>query len=213
MLAFAMVLFVTEQPVAVAAKAKIDFHLRQFPRGYWKYLLVTALFNLGNSSNAFLILRTQDSGISLRSTILIYAMFNLAAALISYPAGALSDRLGRRNILLLSFLIFFAAYAGFALTQSHPLLISLFVIYGVFQGIFRTVGKTLASDYVPQHLRASGIGWYSTTVGLFQLIASVIAGILWDRVGHGAVFVFGAVFAVAGSLALLALVPRTHERN
>ncbi len=209
LLAFAMVLFVTERPVAVAAKVKIDFHLRQFPQGYWKYLFVTALFNLGNSSNAFLILRTQDSGISLRSTILIYAMFNLAAALISYPAGALSDRMGRRNILLLSFLIFFAAYAGFALTQNHALLIGLFVLYGVFQGIFRTVGKTLASDYVPQHLRASGIGWYSTTVGLFQLMASVIAGILWDRVGHGAVFVFGAVFAVAGSLALLALVPST----
>jgi MFS family permease len=213
LLAFAMVLFVTERPVAVAAKAKIDFHLRQFPGGYWKYLLVTALFNLGNSSNAFLILRTQDSGISLRSTILIYAMFNLAAALISYPAGALSDRMGRRNILLISFLIFFTAYAGFAFTQSHPLLIALFVFYGVFQGIFRAVGKTLASDYVPQHLRASGIGWYSTTVGVFQLIASVIAGILWDRVGHSAVFVFGAVFAVAGSLALLAFVPRTHARE
>ena len=208
LLAFAMVLFVTERSVAVAAKAKIDLRLRQFPPGYWKYLLVTAVFNLGNSSNAFLILRTQDSGISLRSTILIYAMFNLAAAVISYPAGALSDRIGRRNILLVAFLIFFAAYAGFALTQNHPLLIALFVFYGVFQGIFRAVGKTLASDYVPQHLRASGIGWYSTTVGVFQLIASIIAGLLWDRVGHTAVFFYGAALAVAGSLALLALVPR-----
>lgn len=212
LLAFVMVLFVAERPAAVHAKAKIDFHLRQFPAGYWKYLTVTALFNLGNSSNAFLILRTQDSGISLRSTILIYAMFNLAAALISYPAGALSDRLGRRNILLLSFLIFFAAYGGFALTQNHPLLVALFVFYGLFQGIFRAVGKTLASDYVPQHLRASGIGWYSTTVGVFQLIASVIAGILWDRVGHTAVFLYGAAFAVAGSLALVALVPRAQAR-
>ena len=208
LLAFAMVLFVTERSVAVAAKAKIDLRLRQFPPGYWKYLLVTAVFNLGNSSNAFLILRTQDSGISLRSTILIYAMFNLAAALISYPAGALSDRIGRRNILLVAFLIFFAAYAGFALTQNHPLLIALFVFYGVFQGIFRAVGKTLASDYVPQNLRASGIGWYSTTVGVFQLIASIIAGLLWDRVGHTAVFFYGAAFAVAGSLALWTLVPR-----
>jgi MFS family permease len=213
LLAFVMVMFVTERSVAVTAKAKIDFNLRQFPSGYWKYLLVTALFNLGNSSNAFLILRTQDSGISLRSTIVIYAMFNLAAALISYPAGALSDRMGRRNILLVAFLIFFTAYAGFALTQNHPLLIALFVFYGMFQGIFRAVGKTLASDYVPQHLRASGIGWYSTTVGVFQLVASVVAGVLWDRVGHTAVFIFGAAFAVAGSVALLAFVPREHTSS
>jgi MFS family permease len=143
----------------------------------------------------------------------IYAMFNLAAALISYPAGALSDRMGRRNILLVAFLIFFTAYAGFALTQNHPLLIALFVFYGMFQGIFRAVGKTLASDYVPQHLRASGIGWYSTTVGVFQLVASVVAGVLWDRVGHTAVFIFGAAFAVAGSVALLAFVPREHTSS
>src|ERR1700688_3460792 len=105
LVAFCMVLFVSEGAAAVAAKAKIDLRLRQFPDGYWTYLLVTALFHFGNSSNAFLILRTQDSGISLRSTILIYAAFNLAAALISYPAGVLSDRMGRKSILLLSYLI------------------------------------------------------------------------------------------------------------
>ena len=213
LLAFCMVLFVSQGSAAVAAKAKIDLNLRQFPRGYWKYLLVTALFNLGNSSNAFLILRTQDIGVSLRSTILIYAAFNLAAALISYPAGVLSDRMGRRNILLSSFLIFMVAYLGFALTDSHFLIMALFIFYGLFQGIFRAVGKTLASDFVPQALRASGIGWYSTTVGLFQLAASVIAGILWDRAGHTAVFIYGAGFAAVGSCALLALVPRTHQRK
>jgi MFS family permease len=211
LLAFGMVLFASEGSAPVAAKAKIDLRLRQFPAGYWKYLLVTALFNLGNSSNAFLILRTQDSGISLRSTILIYAAFNLSAALISYPAGALSDRIGRRNILLVSFLIFGLAYLGFALTQNHVLIVTLFIVYGLFQGIYRTLGKTLASDFVPQRLRASGIGWYSTTVGLFQLAASIIAGILWDRAGHTAVFFYGAVLAAAGSGALIAFVPVTAQ--
>jgi MFS family permease len=211
LIAFCMVLFVSQESAAVAAKAKIDLRLAQLPSGYWKYLLVTGLFNLGNSSNAFLILRTQDLGVSLRSTILIYAAFNLAAALISYPAGALSDRIGRRNILLLSFLIFTIAYLGFALTENHWLIMALFIFYGLFQGIFRAVGKTLASDFVPPSLRASGIGWYSTTVGLFQLAASVIAGILWDRVGHPAVFIYGAGCAAAGSCALLAFVPRKQE--
>jgi MFS family permease len=212
LLAFCMVLFVSEGSAAVAAKAKIDLRLRQFPQGYWKYLLVTALFNFGNSSNAFLILRTQDSGVSMRSTILIYAAFNLAAALISYPAGVLSDRIERTSILLLSFLIFLVSYLGFAITQNHFLIIALFIFYGLFQGIFRAVGKTLASDFVPQAMRASAIGWYSTTVGLFQLAASLVAGVLWDRVGHGAVFIVGAGFAAAGSVALWVLVPQRRGR-
>ena len=113
-----MVLLVKERRAALAAKAKIDVSLRQFPTDYWKYLLVTALFGLGNSSNAFLILRTQDIGVRLEATILIYAAFNLVAALISYPAGSLSDRWGARNVLLVSFVIFLIGYLGFALTQN-----------------------------------------------------------------------------------------------
>ncbi|HEY2780624.1 MAG TPA: MFS transporter [Steroidobacteraceae bacterium] len=210
LLAFGLVLFVSDRPAVVQAKSKLDFHVR-FPAGYWKYLAVTGLFNLGNSSNAFLILRTQDVGISLQSTILIYAAFNLAAALISYPAGALSDRVGRKGVLLAAFLIFTAAYLGFALTQSHMLIITLFILYGLFQGIFRAVGKTLATDLVPESLRASGIGWYSTTVGIFQLLASLIAGTLWDRAGHTAVFFYGAAMAAVGAGMLLAFDPRVGE--
>ena len=212
LLAFFMVLLVKEHPAAVAAKSKIDVSLRQFPRGYWNYLLVTALFGLGSSSNAFLILRTQDIGASLETTILIYAAFNLVAALISYPAGSLSDRWGRKNVLLVSFVVFLIAYLGFALTRNIFLIAALFVFYGLYQGIFRAVGKAFAADFVPAHLRASGVGWYSTTVGLLQLVASVVAGLLWDRIGHAAVFYYGAVFAVVGSLGLFLLIPGKHDR-
>jgi MFS family permease len=211
LLAFLMVLLVTEQRVTVAAKSKIDVNLGQFPRRYWNYLVATALFVAGNSSNAFLILQTRDVGVSLETTILIYAAFNLVAALISYPAGALSDRWGRRNILLAAIAVFFAAYLGFALTRNVLLIGALFVLYGLYQGAFRAVGKALASDLVPRHLRASGVGWYSTTVGLWQLVASVIAGSLWDRIGHAAVFYFGALFAAVGIIALFTLVPRDPQ--
>ena len=213
LLAFFMVLLVKEQHAVVTAKAKIDVSLRQFPKDYWKYLLVTALFGLGNSSNAFLILRTQDIGASLETTILIYAAFNLVAALISYPAGSLSDTWDRKNILLASFVIFLIAYLGFALTQNILLVAALFVFYGLYQGIFRAVGKAFASDFVPEHLRASGIGWYSTTVGLLQLVASVVAGLLWDRIGHAAVFYYGAAFAAVGSIGLLLLIPAQRGRT
>ncbi len=149
----------------------------------------------------------------MEATILIYAAFNLVAALVSYPAGALSDRFGRRDLLLAAFTVFFVTYLGFALTLSVALIGALFVLYGLYQGIFRAVGKALAADLVPQELRASGVGWYSTTVGLLQLLASVVAGLLWDRIGHPAVFYFGAIFAVAGAVALVILVPADARRG
>jgi len=213
LMAFLMVLMVKERPAAVAAKSRIDASVARFPKAYWKYLLATALFGLGNASTSFLILRSQDLGASVSTTILIYAVFNLAAALISYPAGALSDRWGRRNLLLAALLIFPAAFLGFALARGLPMLAALFVFYGLYQGIFRSVGKALAADLVPTPLRASGVGWYSTTVGLLQLAASVIAGLLWDGVGHAAVFYYGAAFGVLGSVALIALVPEPERRT
>ncbi len=212
LLAFLLVLLVKETPVAVAAKSKIDVSLRQFPTAYWKYLLVTALFGLGNSSNAFLILRTQDIGASLETTILIYAAFNLVAALISYPAGSFSDNWGAKSVLLVSFIIFLIGYLGFALTQNAVLIAAFFVFYGLFEGIFRTAGKAMASSFVPDRLRASGIGWYNTTVGVLQLVASLVAGALWDHVGHVAVFYLGATFAVVGIFALLLMIPEPHDR-
>jgi MFS family permease len=208
LVAFLMVFLVKERPTVVPSKSKLDVSLRQFPNSYWKYLLVTALFGLGNSSNAFLILRTKEIGATLEMTILIYAAFNLVAALISYPAGSLSDQWGRRGVLVASFVVSLIAYLGFALTQSIVLTAGLFVLYGLYQGIFRAVGKAFAADFVQEHLRASAIGWYSTTVGLLQLVASLVAGMLWDRVGHAAVFYYGAVFALIGSVALLVLIPR-----
>ena len=213
LLAFLLVLLVKEHDARTAAKAKIDVGPSRFPAEYWKYLVVTALFGLGNSSNAFLVLRTQDISASLQATILIYAAFNLVAALVSYPAGWLFDKWGGKIVLLAAFAIFLIAYLGFALTQSFAVTAALFIFYGLYQGIFRTAGKALASRLVPDRLRASGIGWYSTTVGALQLVSSLIAGALWDRVGHAAVFFYGAASAALGIVALVLLVHEPSRRR
>jgi MFS family permease len=212
LLAFCMVLLVKELPLAAAARPEVDIHLQHFPKAYWKLLIVTALFGLGNSSNAFLILRTQDIDASLQQTILIYAGFNLVAALISYPAGWLFDKWGGKSVLLAAYVIFLIVYLGFASTQNIAVVAALFISYGLYQGIFRTAGKALAASLVSARVRASGIGWYNTTVGLLQLVASVVAGLLWDRIGHTAVFYYGACFAAVGIIALLLLIPQTHRR-
>jgi len=206
-IAFSLVLFVKESPSAHVRSA-LKMKTSPFPRAYWKYLLAVALFSIGNSSNSFLILQTKSLGATLTTTILIYAAFNLVAALASYPAGSLSDRLGGRNLLLLAFLIFFITYLGFAFLHNLALIATLFALYGIFQGIFRAIGKVLATDLVTPDLRASGIGWYSSTIGLLQLVASIVAGQLWDKLSHASVFLYGCIFAVAGMFALLFLVPR-----
>ncbi|MDP4131315.1 MAG: MFS transporter [Bacteroidota bacterium] len=206
-LAVLMILTVRERKVAFRSKAKIDLSYSQFSAGYRKYLLATALFGIGNSSNAFLILQTKDLGVSFKNTILLYAAFNLLAALISYPSGNISDKLGRKNILLVSFIIFLITYTGFAFTENLWLIGGLFCLYGLYQGIFRSVGKAMAADLVPPHLRASGIGWYSTIVGLSGLVASIVAGQLWDKVSHHAVFLYGAAFSIVGIISLIILIP------
>lgn len=207
LLAAFMVLLVRESAIAVPSKATLDMRVRRFPRAYWKYLSVILLFSLGNSSNTFLILRTKDLGTPLTTTILIYAFFNLVAALASYPAGYLSDKFGRKGVLLIAFVVFGVVYGVFGFATHVTVLGTLFVLYGLYQGIFRTVGKALATDFLPAELHASGIGWYTATVGLATLVASLVAGQLWTRAGPPAAFIFGAIFAGLGSVALLVLVP------
>ena len=153
----------------------------------------------------------KDKGLSLVDTVLVYAMFNLAAALISYPAGSLSDKFGRKSLLLVSFIIFLISYLGFAFATGILPLGILFVFYGLFQGIFRSVGKSYAADFVGEELRASSVGWYATVVGLSGLMASTAAGQLWDHVSHAAVFLYGSVFSFLGIIFLLILIPGKHQ--
>jgi MFS family permease len=203
--AVATVFLVKEQ--TSAARTERPVHLRSLPSAYWRYLAVIAIFSVGNSSNAFLILRTQEIGASLASITTIYAGFNLVAALASYVLGAVSDQWRRKPLMFGSFCVFLLVYLGFFFAESFTTIAMLFLLYGLYHGIFRSVGRALASDFVSDPLRATAIGWFSATAGLLQLIASVIAGVLWDIMGHASVFIYGAAFATAGMAALLLLWP------
>ena len=208
LLAAAMILFLREQSTRVSAKATLDMNVGRFPAAYWRYLAVTAVFGVGNSSNSFLILRTKDLGLSLTTTVLIYAFFNFVAAVASYPAGYLSDRLGRKRILLGAFAVFLVVYLGFSSVSNITLIAALFILYGVFEAAYRAVGKALATDFVPADLRASGVGWFSATVGLSGLIASLVGGQLWTHVGPASTFLFGAVMSGVGIIAASILISK-----
>jgi MFS family permease len=200
LLAFTLVLFVREKK-SDGKKVVFKFSFRDFPKSYWWYLGVTALFGIGNSSNSFLILAARNAGIPLITTIFVYAGFNLVAALSSYPAGSLSDSVGRKSLLLLSFAISALTYWGFARNSSLMILGPLFVVYGIYSGIYRAVGKALATDNIPGDLRATAIGIFSTVVGLSGLASNLIAGQLWTRVSPSATFFMGVAFSLVALLA------------
>ena len=208
LIAVAAIALVREKAPQKTARTKVAVSLKNLPRPYWLYLLATAVFGLGNVSNSFLILQSRSLGISLQLTIIVYAFFNLIASITSYPSGFLSDKYSRKSVLLAGLVIFVLTYLGFAFSHNLLLVGIAFVLYGIFQGIFRTVGKTLASDYVPATMRASGVGWYLTVVGLTSLISSLVAGQLWDNLGHPTVFIWGAAWGGLGIVAFIILVPR-----
>jgi len=207
-IALAFVFLVKEKKEKVKVKYKLDTNLKNFPRSYWKYLIAIAIFGFGNLSSSFLILQTRNVGVSLIYTILIYAFFNLVAASISYPLGTLSDKFGRKKILIISFLSFLISLFGFVLAKNIFIIAFLFVLYGIYQGIFRAVGNAYASDFVSEDLRATAIGWFNAVVGLSGLIASLMAGIIYDKISHPAVFITSAIFVSIGSF-LIYFLPAT----
>lgn len=177
----------------------------RFPAAFWVFVAAVGLFTLGNSSDAFVALRSQDLGVSVRDLLLVVVAFNVVDALVAWPAGALSDRIGRRRLLAIGWAIYAAAYAGFALAGGAAAVLPLWLLYGAYYGVNEAVGRALVADLAPPALRATGFGIVNAVSGLAILPASIVAGLLWDGVGAAAPFWFGAACA-AGGLALLAFV-------
>jgi MFS family permease len=176
-------------------------------REYKQLLIVIGVFGLANSANAFLILRARQLGLATGQTILAYALFNAVAAIASMPAGSASDRLGRRNVLVAGYAVYSLSYAGMALATSGWLVWPLFALYGLFPALTDGVSKALAVDTAGKAGRGTAIGIYSAVVGVTQIAASYIGGVLWDKIDPSATFYFGAALAALSAALLLALLP------
>ncbi len=196
-----LVLFVKEG--AQEIKARRDAPRVPFPRDarLTTFLVAVTLFALGNSSDAFLLLRTQDLGVKALTLPLVYFVFNVVYAAASGPAGILADRLGRGRVARWGLLLFALIYGGFALAQTAQLAWVLFLLYGVFMAFTEGVWKAYLGELAPEGTRGAMFGWYNGLIGVMALPASLLAGVLWTRVSHGAPFAFGAVTAlIAGIL-------------
>jgi MFS family permease len=183
---------------------------RGLGRPFLVFLLIVGLFDLGNSSDAFLVLRAQERGLSVIGIMAMLVTFNLIYTLVSTPAGALSDRIGRKKIIVGGWLAYAAIYLGFGLAQTGWHIWVLYALYGVYYGLAYGTAKALVADIVPVELRGTAYGTYNATLAMLDLPASLIAGLLWQGMGNwpglgpSAPFLFGAVLALAASL-LMAL--------
>ena len=177
--------------------------LSQFDRRFNMFLLASAVLALGNSSDAFLILRAQNLGLSAFAAVLAYVIYNLTYGAFSMPSGSLSDRIGRRRVIAAGFVVFSLVYLGFGLAPSSAAVWPLFAVYGLYMAMTEGVGKAFAADIAPPHARGTALGTYYTVTGLLTFFSSLIAGILWDSLGPRAPFFMGSALGLAATALLL----------
>ncbi len=179
---------------------RIEFKWRALDKRLKLFLIFTFIFTLGNSSNQFLLLRAQNLGNPLPTIILLYLFYNISYTLVSYPASRLSDKIGRKKLLVAGYLFYALVYLGFAINKSPQAFWFLFGVYGLYIGFTEGVEKALVSDIAPNELRATAIGLHATLVGIGLLPASLFAGLLWKFIGPQAAFYFGSLMGLIASV-------------
>ncbi|MFA6499446.1 MAG: MFS transporter [Desulfurivibrionaceae bacterium] len=202
-----IILFIQEKKKHPAPKTERP-RLR-FNHFDWKvksFIVIAALFALGNSSDAFLILRAEQIGIPTVMIPAVYLVFNLVYSLSSIPAGMAADRFGKKRIILLGFMLFAGLYYGFAVAKSAAAIWALFGLYGLFMGLTEGIQKAFLATIIPPDFKATAFGVYAAAVGLAMFPASLIAGWLWDHVSPAAPFFFGAATAALSALLFMALI-------
>jgi MFS family permease len=195
-----------------AAIKKQQLSLKVLTGPFAKFLAVMLLFTLGNSSDAFLILRAQDAGVAVVMIPIVYALFNLVSALAAIPAGQLSDRIGRRRAISYGWIVYALTYLGFALARQAWNIWVLYAFYGLYYALTEGAGKALVAELVPDTNRGAAYGLYNASIGIMALPASVIAGALWTRVSSAAPFAFGATMAFAAFIGLR-LIPELRTQG
>ena len=195
------ILFITavkEDKKENSIQEKLTLRGLKLDRKLKAYLAVIFVFCLGNSSNAFLLLKAQERGFSASQVILLYLIFNVSASVLAIPSGKLSDKLGRSKILVPGYLIYGLVYLGFALLTSKPAILLLFVAYGAYNAFISGAERAFIVENAPSGLKGTVLGLYGMLQGIGLLLSSSIAGLMWDRINSGAPFLFVWHYTGAG---------------
>ena len=209
-----MFFFVKERKSPRLVKSKEPFwkNVRKIDGQLRLYLAVVFLFTLGNSSNAFIILKANAVGFSAVSVILLYFIYNMTASILSIPFGKLSDRIGRKKLLVPGYLAFSLCYLGFAFATNKWMVVVTFVVYGAYTAMITGAERAFVAEISPEELRGTMLGLHSTVSGIALLPASIIAGFLWSSFGTVVPFVFGAALSLIAAFILILFMKTTQTK-
>ena len=197
-----IVLLIREKSTRLTGVQK-ELSIRSLPRRFYFFLVIIFVFALGNSTDALLIVKTSETGIKTSFIPFIYMIFNMVAVLLAIPIGRLSDKKGRSRLIILGFLLYAIVYFLFGAFNRIGVFIFAFVLYGGYSALTDSCQKAMISDIVSKDLKGSSYGLYHAVLGIALLPASLIAGLLYDRVNAGAPFYFGAAMALIASILMV----------
>lgn len=202
-----------ESPVHKDTTQPVRLSLRGFNGNFKRFLLILALFTLSNSSDSFLILRARDSGVSLAIIPLLWAAHHASKVLSSLYGGDLSDRLGRKRLIVSGWVLYAAVYAGFAFVDNAYSVWALFLIYGLYFGLVEGAEKALVADLVRPEQRGTAYGLYNLAFGITVFPASLLMGIIWDWKGPATAFIVSAIMGATAAILLLLFVRQRVENE
>ncbi len=204
---FVIVFFVKEKPKKAtdSLKPKIKLSLKEFDGNFKKFLIVIALFTLSNSTDAFLLLRAEQSGIAVAVLPLLWMFLHFSKVIFSLIGGDLSDKFGRKTLIFAGWIVYALVYAGFAFVTAAWQTWVLFLIYGVYFGLTEGVEKALVADLVPPEKRGTAFGFYNLAFSITVFPASLLFGALWSQFGATTAFLVSACISICAAVLLLTI--------
>jgi MFS family permease len=188
------------------------FHFKDFPAKFYLFLVIVFVFTLGNSTDALLMVKANEVGVKVAFIPLVYMITSIVAVLLAIPVGSLSDRIGKEKILIAGYLIYAIVYYGFGVTSHVGAIVALFAMYGLYSAATDGIQKAFISDIIDKNKQGTGLGIYNALLGITLLPASLIAGVLYDKVNSRVPFYFGAATALLSAVLMLIFVRSRKER-
>ena len=188
------------------------FHFKDFPAKFYLFLVIVFVFTLGNSTDALLMVKANEVGVKVAFIPLVYMVTSVVAVLLAIPVGSLSDRIGKEKILIAGYLIYAIVYYGFGVTSHVWTIVGLFAMYGLYSAATDGIQKAFISDITDINKQGTGLGIYNALLGITLLPASLIAGVLYDKVNSHVPFYFGAATALLSAVLMIFFVRGRKER-